>query len=139
MEVRIEYATGDDLMLVTARHKGATSELLERRIAAKEVIVARAGGDIVGLLTYIVIWDVVPFINVLSVVEERRRQGIGRRLVGFFECEMAAAGEKTIMTSSMSSEDGQHFWRKMGYKDVGGVLPADAPLEVFFRKDLDSE
>ena len=52
------------------------------------------------------------------------------------ESESDKAGFERMMTSSMANEQGQYFWRELGYKDIGGILLADEPLEVFFRKSF---
>ena len=43
---------------------------------------------------------------------------------------------KIVMTSSQSDEDGQHFYRKLGYIDAGSLVLPEEPLEVFFIKKL---
>jgi GNAT superfamily N-acetyltransferase len=135
-ELRIEYADGEDLPFLRQHYDRAAPDLLERKIAAREIIVARLDSGIAGWMTYTWLFDCLPFINELFILEEYRRNGIGSKMVEFFEEEMTAAGQRVIMTSSLANEEGQHFWRKMGYRDAGGVLLADEPLEVFFRKDL---
>ena len=97
---------------------------------------ARCEGQIVGWLTYTLLYDTVPFVNLLVVAEAYRGKGLGTRLVQFWEGEVERAGADTVLTSSMANERGQRFWRKMGYRDVGGMVLADEPLEVFFRKDF---
>ena len=136
MDATIEYAVDADLPFLVERSSEKSPDVLRRKIQAKEVIVARLRGEVVAWMTYTLLYDVVPFINILYVVQERRREGLGTRLVQFLESEVRKAGFRRVMTSSLSNEQGQHFWRKMGYKDVGGVLLTDEPLEVFFRKDL---
>jgi GNAT superfamily N-acetyltransferase len=138
MDATIEYAVDADLAFLAERSSEKSPEVLRRKIQAGEVIVARLGGEVVAWMTYTLLYDVVPFINILYILQEHRRRGLGTRLVRFLESEVSKAGFRRVMTSSLSNEQGQHFWRKMGYKDVGGVLLADEPLEVFFRKELNS-
>lgn len=40
-----------------------------------------------------------------------------------------------VMTSSLSNENAQHFYRNLGYKDVGSLLLEEA-LEIIFIKKL---
>lgn len=40
------------------------------------------------------------------------------------------------MTSSMSDESAQHFFRKLGYRDAGALLLPDETLEILFLKTL---
>ena len=136
MKAQIEHANDSDFRLLTEYCSHISPEVLKGKILAKEVIVARLEGMIAGWLTYTLLYDVVPFINSLVVREEHQREGVGTQLVEFLEREVKKAGFDKTMTSSLANEQGQHFWRKLGYKDIGGVLLADEPLEVFFQKIL---
>ncbi|WP_278281130.1 hypothetical protein [Clostridium sp. N3C] len=40
------------------------------------------------------------------------------------------------MTSTMSNEEAQHFYRKFDYKDAGSLLLDNEPLEIIFTKVL---
>jgi len=57
-----------------------------------------------------------------------------------WEDEMRALGYKMIMVSTQVDEDGQHFYRKLGYKDMGAIVmdipPYAQPLEMFMGKGL---
>jgi ribosomal protein S18 acetylase RimI-like enzyme len=56
------------------------------------------------------------------VEKEARRKGMGRQLMAFWEQEMKAKGHKLAMTSTNVDEEVQHFYRKLGYRDSGGIL-----------------
>ena len=43
---------------------------------------------------------------------------------------------KLVMTSSQSDEKAQHFYRKLGYSDVGSLTLPKEPLEIIFMKKL---
>jgi len=139
VEFRIEFADGSDLAFLLENYPRAAPDLLERKLEAREVMVARTEDGIVGWMTYTWLYDCLPFINELFILQEHRRQGIGAKMVAFFEAEMVKSGQRIIMTSSMANEEGQFFWRKMEYEDAGGILLADEPLELFFRKELGGE
>jgi hypothetical protein len=47
-----------------------------------------------------------------------------------------AQGFTQVMTSTLSNEDAQHFYRKLGYRDVGALLLPDEPLEIILLKEL---
>lgn len=49
---------------------------------------------------------------------------------------MAKKGCKTVMTSTMSDEQAQFFYRKIGYADCGSLLLPDEPLEIILRKNI---
>lgn len=49
---------------------------------------------------------------------------------------MKSKGYELVMTSSLSNEQAQHFYRKLGYKDSGSLLLDDEPLEIIFTKSI---
>ncbi|MBN1342589.1 MAG: GNAT family N-acetyltransferase [Phycisphaerae bacterium] len=137
--VIVECALASDLDSLVDHCPGKSEDVLRRKIEAGEAIIARLEGAIVGWMTYVLLYDVIPFINELGVIAAHRRKGVGTQLVGFLESKAVEAGMLRIMTSSLADEEGQHFWRKLGFMDVGGVLlgnMGDEALEIFFRKDL---
>lgn len=57
-----------------------------------------------------------------------------------WENEMRSQGYGMLLLSSRADEDAQHFYRRLGYKDCGGLLidiPGYAqPMEIFFVKEI---
>ena len=53
---------------------------------------------------------------------------------------MRAQGFHAVMTSTRADETAQHFYRKLGYRDCGGLLldaiESGQPLELFFAKAM---
>jgi ribosomal protein S18 acetylase RimI-like enzyme len=45
-------------------------------------------------------------------------------------------GYKNVMTSTQSDEEAQHFYRKLGYTEIGGFKYLGDPLEIIFYKDI---
>jgi ribosomal protein S18 acetylase RimI-like enzyme len=74
--------------------------------------------------------------NMLFFPEGHRRKGFGKKLVLHWEKDMKEKGYKKAMTSTQSDEEAQHFYRKMGYTEIGGFRLADDPLEIIFYKDI---
>lgn len=74
--------------------------------------------------------------NMLYINANYRNKGIGKELVLFWENEMKKKGYKFLMTSTLSNEEAQHFYRKLGYKDSGSLLLPNEPLEIIFIKKL---
>ena len=58
----------------------------------------------------------------------------------FWENEMRELGYKMVMTSTQVNEQAQHFYRKLGYKDRGGIFldgtPFEQPQEMILIKIL---
>lgn len=94
----------------------------------------------IGLLRYNLFWDNTPFCTMLFIDWEYQHQGFGRKLVEYWEKDMKSSGYGMIMTSTQVDEEAQHFYRKMGYKDAGGMLidlPGyEQPMEMFMIKAI---
>jgi ribosomal protein S18 acetylase RimI-like enzyme len=74
--------------------------------------------------------------NRLHVAECRRGEGVGRLLVTEWERACGREGHTTVMTSSVSAESAQHFYRKLGYTDAGCLFLPGESAEIFFIKQL---
>ena len=78
----------------------------------------------------------MPFMNMLYVLEGERGKGYGKELVVFWENEMRQKGYDRVLTSTLSNEQAQFFYRKLGYTDSGSLLLPDEPLEIIFLKEI---
>jgi GNAT superfamily N-acetyltransferase len=132
----IQIATLNDYNYLLERDHHISKEMLEQKINLGEILIAKENQQAIGYLRYGYFWDNFPFMNLLFVEEAYRRKGIGRQLVDFWENQMKEQGHKQVMTSSLANEDGQFFYRKLGYKDAGSLLFPDEVLEVIFIKSL---
>jgi GNAT superfamily N-acetyltransferase len=94
----------------------------------------------IGLLRYNLFWDNTPFCTMLFIDWEYQGKGYGRKLVEFWENDMKSMGYRMIMTSTQVDESAQHFYRKMGYKDKGGLIVDitgyEQPMEMFLIKGI---
>jgi len=93
-------------------------------------------GTCIGWLRYSLFWDEIPFMNMLYFIEEHRRKGYGRLLVKYWESMLLDKGFKKFLTSTLATEEAQHFYRKLGYTDIGGFILPLEPLEVLLMKDM---
>ena len=94
----------------------------------------------VGLLRYNLFWDNTPFCTMLFIEGQYQRQGFGRSLMEHWEKDMKSKGYEMVLTSTQVDEDAQHFYRKLGYKDCGGLtvdVPGyEQPMELFMVKRI---
>jgi GNAT superfamily N-acetyltransferase len=94
----------------------------------------------IGLLRYSLFWDNTPFLNLIYFDESYRKKGFGKKAMLHWEDEMRSLGFKAVMTSTQVDEDAQHFYRKLGYKDIGCLvldIPGyEQPMEMFMMKSL---
>ena len=132
----VRYANEGDLALLRGYDRHIRADELQSSIAAKRVLVLLDGGRAAGWLRYNLFWDNLPFLNMLYLFEEYRGKGYGAQLVQYWEAEMAGAGHREVLTSTLSNERGQFFFRKRGYTDCGALLLPGEPLEIILRKEL---
>lgn len=94
----------------------------------------------IGLLRYNLFWDNTPFCTMLYVAPDFQGKGYGRKLMEHWEQEMKSRGYGMVLTSTQVDEEAQHFYRKLGYKDCGGLLidvPGyEQPMELFMIKQI---
>jgi ribosomal protein S18 acetylase RimI-like enzyme len=134
--MRIAFAEPEDLDFLAGEDRHVSRGIIEQKIERREIVVLRHDGRRAGLLRWGYFWDEIPFMNLLWVREELRGRGFGTRLVAFWEDEMRKAGYEEAMTSTMSNEQAQHLYRRLGYRDCGSLLLGDEPLEIILLKKL---
>ena len=131
----IRYAEETDILILSAHDKHISKEELENSVQLKRILVSFAGEVFVGWLRYNLFWDNTPFMNMLYVTDGLRGKGYGKELVIFWENEMRRKGYDRVLTSTLSNEQAQFFYRKLGYTDIGSFLLPDEPLEIIFLKE----
>lgn len=112
---------------------------VERCVAAGEYVVAREAGDIVGFIRFSWFWREMPYMELIMVREDRRRDGIGSRLLGAWESAMRAEGAELVITSSMTDEPDPQAWhRRNGFVESGALTfgHLQPTPQVFFVKPL---
>jgi len=86
-------------------------------------------GRPIGIMRYNLFLDNIPYLTLIYFEESHRRKGFGRQAMLFWEEEMCGLGYKMVMTSTNVDEQAQHFYRKLGYIDKGGLFLDNTPLE----------
>jgi ribosomal protein S18 acetylase RimI-like enzyme len=138
MDINIQYAEKNDFLWLKEHDKYILEEILKDKIERKEVYVVKFkySGKNIGWLRYNLFWDNIPFMNMIYILEDYWKMGIGNKLVKHWENEMKQNGHKNVLTSTQSNEEAQHFYRKIGYKEIGGFNYLDDPYEIMFQKYL---
>jgi GNAT superfamily N-acetyltransferase len=135
----ITYAAMDDMEYVCAA-KNLSGTEFERKIRDKRCYILRYDGKPIGSMVFNLIFDFVPFLTLMFLEGPYRRKGYGTKAMAHWEDEMRSHGHKMIMLSTQVDEEGQHFYRKLGYKDIGSIVidipPYSQPLEMFMVKAL---
>lgn len=134
--VNIRLAEEADFDVLHRNDKHISAETLKKKIYDKNILIAETGGVFAGWLRYNLFWDEIPFMNMLFVLESFRGMGIGGSLVKEWERLMSAQGHKMLLTSTQADEYAQHFYRKLGYRDLGGFMPLGEEYEIILGKYL---
>ncbi len=134
---QIRLAALGDLLDLVEKDRLPEDEL-SAILGRGRVLVAEDGSQegFIGWLRWGLFWDEVPFMNRLHVAERRRGEGVGRLLVNEWERACVQDGHTTVMTSTLSAESAQHFYRKLGYIDAGCLLLPAESAELFFIKQI---
>ena len=140
-EIRIVREEDRDFWLRLDRHISTAG--FEEKVRTGQGLVLLEDGVPAGLLRWNLFWDEHPFCNLLYVEAARRRRGLGRRFMTRWEEDMRTRGHALALTSTQADEEAQHFYRKLGYRDCGGlVLGApgyEQPMELILMKRLKAD
>ena len=90
----------------------------------------------VGFIKFCVLWEVLPFIEVIVIRDDCRGRGIGREAIRDWEKEMCGGSFQRIIVSTQADETAQYFWRRIGYQDCGSLALPGRPVELFMYRDI---
>lgn len=129
-------ATDADVGQVAALDQHLPAPQLREKVRRGEGWVVVQRERVLGWLRFGYFWDLLPFMHLLVVRPDYRRRGIGSQLVLAWEAHLRAAGYEQVLTSTLADEQGQFFYRKLGYQDCGALLLPGEALEILLRKVL---
>ena len=134
--INIRIATEADFPFLEKNDRHIRLSEIRALVGQNRILLAEMDGKIVGWLRWSLFWDNTPFMNMLYFLEGYRGKGYGRQIVAHWEKLMRQEGYDLVMTSSLSDEQAQHFYRKLGYVDSGSLLLPGEALEIIFTKRL---
>ena len=138
--ISIRYVEREDKEFWYSLDSHLSEEEFEKKVRDKMGYVLLNDGKPAGLLRYNLFWDNTPFCTLLFIDWNEQGKGLGKTLMQHWEEDMRAKGYGMIFVSTQVDEDAQHFYRKLGYKDCGGIvidIPEFAqPMELFMIKAL---
>ena len=138
--MELKYMEGNDKAFVMSIDTHVNEEQYANRVLTKSGYVIWDGDEPVGLMHHAVLWDNLPFLNLIYIREECREKGYGTEAMRLWEEDIKNRGYKMVLISTQVDEDAQHWYRKLGYVDCGGLLmngtPFEQPMEMFMRKVL---
>ena len=136
MKPLIRTAAASDLSFLSEHDRHIPLAELDHAIRLGRILLIECGDQPVGWLRWGMFWDNTPFMNMLFLLEGYRMQGLGRMLVACWEQNMASAGHTLLMTSTQANEAAQLFYRRLGYRDIGGFVLNGEPMELLLSHAL---
>ena len=137
MDTIIRLASASNLSFLAEHDRHiALSELDSAIRLGRVLLLETAEGEPIGWLRWNLFWDNTPFMNLLYLLEDYRLKGYGRTLVSHWEALMREQGYAAVLTSTQANEGAQHFYRHLGYEDVGGFLLPGETYELILHKQL---
>lgn len=134
--MNIRNAEESDIEILLTYDKHIRKDELESVISLGRVLVAEDNGKFLGWLRWNLFWDNTPFMNMLFILLQYRNCGYGAEMTAYWEKRMKSKGYNLVMTSSLSNETSQYFYRKLNYVDSGALLLPEEPLEIIFIKKI---
>lgn len=134
----VRFASQGDLPFVS-RDRYLPSEVVARKIALDEVIVAEVEGERVGYLRLEYLWSTVPYVALIDVLEAHRGRGIGKALLAFAVDFLRGRGHAALYSSFQSNEPAPRAWHlHVGFEPAGAIagLNEDGSDELFVRLPL---
>lgn len=112
----------------------------QKKVRDKQAYVFLKEGHPVGIFRYQLFWDEIPFGTMLMISQPFQRRGYGRRLMEYWEKQMRLQGYGMLLVSTQADEGAQHFYRRLGYHDCGGLILTcpgyEQPTELFLAKPI---
>lgn len=134
--MNIRIANKGDLSILVHYDKHISGDELAYSMMRERILIIEENNHLIGWLRYNLFWDNTPFMNMLYILEDYRGKRYGKVLTLFWEEQMKRLGYELVMTSTLSNEGAQHFYRKLGYRDAGSLLLPQEPLEIIFIKSI---
>lgn len=134
MQIRVAQQKDVDFLLKYDKHVDKNE--LYSLVALGRILIAEDNYNSIGWLRWNLFWDNTPFVNMLFLLEEYRNIGHGKEIMVYWEKLMKESGYGLVMTSTLSNEQAQHFYRKLNYLDSGSLLLKGEPMEIIFTKEI---
>lgn len=103
---------------------GSARKALEEGFSKEEIYVAiDENQKCVGFIWFFIngIFHSFPYLHIIAVKEESRNQGIGKKLLNFFEDICFSSYDKVFLVLADFNPDAKRLYRKVGYAEIGEI------------------
>jgi ribosomal protein S18 acetylase RimI-like enzyme len=134
----VDFASSYDIQFI--KERGILSDKqIDYKINNTEILIAYDKDNSIGILILDKLWNHIPFISYIFVIEKYRRQGVGKSLLMKLEKNLIDNKQTILFSSSMENANKAQQWHiKMGFIDSGIIhnINKNGIGEIFFRKEL---
>lgn len=134
--IEVRYAKYEDYELVLTIDSSISSARWKQWTDNKQAVVAFLNNEFAGWLQYSLFMEKTPFINRLYVFEKCQRQAVGSFLLLYCEDAVRNLGFKQLMLSVEEDNTAREFYKKFGYRMLGGFDCFDNHKELMLGKEL---
>ncbi|MCM1514347.1 MAG: GNAT family N-acetyltransferase [Anaeroplasma bactoclasticum] len=138
--IKVRYAKMNDKSFWYQLDHHLPEKEFEHKVKEKRGYVLLENEIPIGLLRYNLFWDSIPFCTMLFIDKKVQGQGYGTMLMKYWEEDMKKQGYRILLVSTQVDETAQHFYRKLGYQDCGGLILHTSqypqPMEMFLMKEI---
>ncbi|MGD1895444.1 MAG: GNAT family N-acetyltransferase [Phormidesmis sp.] len=137
--MKVRYANEGDFVWLADSDSHVSNEWVSRCITNKEYLICDDKRGQIGFLRYSFFWGTIPYMDMIFVLENHRRIGVGTALFNFWETKMRESNATILMTSFTAGEEASYDWhRRNGFKKSGQLTfgQLDPTPEIFLVKNL---
>lgn len=134
-DINIRIANIYDFEILKLYDMHIEPSILLNQLKDNKIFIIEQNKNFVGWLRYNLFWDSIPFLNMLFIIEQYQKKGYGTLLLTTWENSIKDK-YNIVMTSTQANESSQHFYRKLGYFDIGGFTPPNESYELILLKNL---
>ena len=132
----LRAAEDTDLAFLRSFTSGPRDEQLRAQVRDGRLRIIESSEGAVGFIKFYILWEVLPFIEVIIVRDDCRGRGIGRAAIREWEAEMSLRSFQRAIVSTQADETAQYFWRRIGYQDCGYLALPGRPVELFMHRNI---
>jgi len=138
MKINIRFGSKSDYDISKDFDRFIQNEYLIWKLNNNEILLAEQENQIVGYLRLEYLWTKTPYIGLIIVLDQYRRQGVGKLLLNELSVYLKNKGHDKLYSSSQVNEsDPQNWHRHMGFKETGIINGINDGIgEVIFVLDI---
>lgn len=118
-----EALLNSELGRIYFTREGSARNALLEGLEQGNLYIALANSDCAGFIYYIPqgAFHSFPYLHIISIKEEYRGKGIGKKLIKFLEDMVFAKANKIFLVVGDFNTDAKRLYEKIGYRQIGEI------------------